>query len=623
MAESIQLTAAMRSNLLQLQKTQDQISKKETNLSTGNKINSALDGPTSYFAAKSLSTRASDLTSLKDAMGQSVSTIKAANAGLEKISDMLDQAKGLTTSAYSALGSDAASVATRANLAKQFNELLKQIDAIAQDSGYAGKNLIAGNGQNIDSTTTTRAAVNTIAGLSNASVSNASSTDTYSIRVSGDGAITAQTQDVTDAETAHGLTSLKVSGKMSATAGTFSDVSLTVTGAAGKTRSFVITDGTETRTINYFDNSQTATDTLTQAATSSAAAIHTLQIGGTIEAGDTFSFNIEGQNFSYTATAADVALGQNAANNVATKLRASINTAVTSGRLSSSNVASVGTVGTNGTSFTVTGKTDSTGKSAVNITVSPGQANAATLHISQSFASGAVVSFTVNRAALEAASNGGNGTSTLEKKVNIQVQVQNLTGTIVTRDGLSQRGEGKLANGANAYAFDSGTVRFDLDEKKIMAAASLSKAANLTTVQVSAANTNNDMAVQFNEKNTSSLNIAAENLTTSGLGMKLDKANNNWMDRSDIDQAAANITNAQAHLRSVSQNLSTNLNIVTTREDFTKNFSDVLTEGSNKLIQVDQNDEAAQLLALQTRQQLGTTALSLANQSQQAVLRLF
>jgi flagellin-like hook-associated protein FlgL len=49
----------------------------------------------------------------------------------------------------------------------------------------------------------------------------------------------------------------------------------------------------------------------------------------------------------------------------------------------------------------------------------------------------------------------------------------------------------------------------------------------------------------------------------------------------------------------------------------------ILSEGANKLVQADQNEESANMLQLQTRQQLGTITLSLANQAQQAILKLF
>ncbi|WP_435540858.1 flagellin, partial [Azospirillum sp. ST 5-10] len=189
--------------------------------------------------------------------------------------------------------------------------------------------------------------------------------------------------------------------------------------------------------------------------------------------------------------------------------------------------------------------------------------------------------------------------------------------------GTAARGSGKLSDGENAFAFDTGTVRLNVEQKTIMQAASASCAANLTTVQVTDANSSNDLTVQLNERNTNSITVLSQNLTTNGQGLRLDYALNDWSDREDIDKAVASIDYAKAHLRSASQTLSTNLNIVTTRESFTKEFSDVLVEGANKLTLADQNEEGASLLMLQTRQQLGTIALSLANQSQQSILRLF
>ncbi len=620
MANEVALTSSMRTNLLQLQNVQDQVAKKQNILSTGNKVNTALDGPTAFFAAKGLTQRAGDLSSLKSAMGQSISTIQAADKGLTSIDTMIDQAKGLTTAAYAALGTDAASVATRKALASQFNALRTQIDKLAGDSGYAGKNLIGGNGLRLDSTSTSRAAVNTIAGLENARVTNVVSADTYSIRVKGTGAISGQTGDIGTAESAHGLTGLKLSGKLSTSAGSFSDVQIEVRGATGRERSFIVSDGKESRTISYFDNNQTIDTKLSTAATSGVAQASQVTIGGTIEAGDVFSVTVEGQTFSYTATSSDVAVGQTSKANVASQLQASINSALaTGGRLAGKDLASTA-VGTSGT-ITLTGAT-TTGV-AREVSLAATTTNALTKHISESFASGTVVSFTVDRKLLEAANNSGNGVSTIEKKVDLQVSVTNLNGAQVTRDGQSNRGEGKLADGEQSFAFDSGTVRVKLDQATIQKAATANCAANIVTKQVTDANTSNDLSVQLNENNTNSISVAAVNLSTSGQGLKLDEAQNDWTDRADIDKAVAGIDNAKTTIRSASQNLSTNLNIITTRENFTKEFSNVLTEGASKLTLADQNEEGANLLMLQTRQQLGTIALSLANQSQQSILRLF
>ncbi|MBP2294483.1 flagellin N-terminal helical domain-containing protein [Azospirillum rugosum] len=616
----VSLSSSMRTNLLQLQGVQDSIAKKQNILATGNKINTALDGPTSFFAAKGLNQRAGDLTALKDTMGQAISTIKAADKGLTSIDDMIEQARGLTTAAYSALGNDAGSMATRKSLASQFNALKDQIDKLAGDSSYGGKNLLAGNGLRMDSTSASRQAVNTIQGIENARVTNVVSADTYTVRVKGDGSIEGAAGDINNAEMAHGLVGLKLSGTMSTTAGSFSDVQIEVRGATGRERSFIVSDGTESRTVKYFDNSQTIAANTTRASTSGTAQVTNVQLGGTIEAGDTFTITIEDQTFSYTATASDVAVGSNARANVASALRNSISTAIAgTGRLSTSDAKTV-TVSTNGT-ITLTGATSP--NSTREMSVKATSENALTKRISESFSSGTVVSFTVDRKLLEQAANGGNGISTIEKKVDIQVQASNLSGATITRDGMANRGEGKLSNGENAFAFDTGTVRFSVDQNKIKQAASANSAANLVTVQVTDANTSNDLSVQLNERNTNAITVKAQNLTTSGQGLRLDYAQNDWTDRSDIDKAVASIDYAKQNLRSASQTLSTNLNIITTRENFTKEFSDVLTEGASKLTLADQNEEGANLLMLQTRQQLGTIALSLANQSQQSILRLF
>ena len=89
----ISLTASMRSNLLSLQNTQSLMDMTQERLSTGKKVNSALDNPTSYYTSQSLTNRANDLSALLDAMGQGVQTIKAANEGIESITAYVQQAK--------------------------------------------------------------------------------------------------------------------------------------------------------------------------------------------------------------------------------------------------------------------------------------------------------------------------------------------------------------------------------------------------------------------------------------------------------------------------------------------------------------------------------------------------
>ena len=59
---SITLSASIRQNLLSLQNTTKLLDSTSNRLSTGLKVNSALDNPAAFFAARSLTNRANDLT---------------------------------------------------------------------------------------------------------------------------------------------------------------------------------------------------------------------------------------------------------------------------------------------------------------------------------------------------------------------------------------------------------------------------------------------------------------------------------------------------------------------------------------------------------------------------------
>lgn len=90
-----------------------------------------------------------------------------------------------------------------------------------------------------------------------------------------------------------------------------------------------------------------------------------------------------------------------------------------------------------------------------------------------------------------------------------------------------------------------------------------------------------------------------------------------------VNDLVNNLDNNLSTLRSVSQNLGTNVALLNTRLDFTKNYVDLLQAGSGKLTLADLNEEGANLLALQTRQQLGIQALSFAGQNEKSILSLF
>jgi flagellin-like hook-associated protein FlgL len=137
---NITLTAGMRANLLALQNTQNLFEVTQTRLATGKKVNTALDDPVAYFSAKAYGDRANDLAALKDNMNEAIQTVKAADAGISAIEDLIAQAKSLATSALSTQ-----STTERASYATQFGNLLSQIDYMALDANYKGTDLLDGD----------------------------------------------------------------------------------------------------------------------------------------------------------------------------------------------------------------------------------------------------------------------------------------------------------------------------------------------------------------------------------------------------------------------------------------------------------------------------------------------
>src|SRR6202140_231994 len=108
---SIVLSASVRQNLLSLQSTADLLATTQNRLSTGKKVNTALDNPTNYFTAQGLDNRANDISNLLDGIGNGVQVLQAANTGLTSLQKLVDTAKSIanqvlqTTIGYSTLAS--------------------------------------------------------------------------------------------------------------------------------------------------------------------------------------------------------------------------------------------------------------------------------------------------------------------------------------------------------------------------------------------------------------------------------------------------------------------------------------------------------------------------------------
>jgi len=746
---AIPLSSGIRSNLLLLQKTTAQLETTQLRLATGNKINSALDGPAQFFAAKGLTQRSADLASLKDNIGQAISTISAADSGVTAIENLLEQARGLTTQALGGLGNDANAVKLRKSLAESYNTVLRQVDKLAQDSGYQGKNLLAGSGLRLDATESSKTSVNALAGISSAHVTNVAEADSYKVEVNGTGAISGSSRDIADAEVRSGLSNISISGFVDDSAGNFEPVQIKVAGGKGKDKTFTISEGGESQSFTLtraqwddakatghtlsvaaafksgtnvsfdvdFDKIEDVPDTagvgistieknvdlrvsvtngdgevvvrdgqnslglsklsdgenafafssgtarvtvdqrqIMQASTfedvtgtaygAGASALGTIS-GQTVAADESYTvsataveadFNYEtGQFDTYTvsvagssgnavtirggatygvtsANAGTAVAVANATNgndiDVSFNYRAmgliTVASAATAAEVAATGTASGGLTAANFVTDTVTGFAEN-GVTDVTIEIDATDNTNATLTLSDGFGGTAVLNNVDLSAAASnlrfAISGGANDGAVLQMDVSAAVT-----------DGVKGDVNFKVRG---AFTGGDTSARFAVRNGQT------TESATLLTRQVVDGSDANDLTVQLNETNTSQVQVISQNVQTDGQGLALDFAQNAWKDRSDVENAVKQLDAAKLKLRSASTALSTNLNIIKTRESFTQEFTDVLSEGAGKLTLADQNEEGANILTLQTRQQLGTISLSLANQAQQAILRLF
>ena len=460
----ISLTASMRSNLLSLQSTQSLMDMTQERLSTGKKVNSAIDNPSSYYTAQSLNNRASDLEALLDSMGQGIQTIKAANEAIETITSFAEQAKAIANSARDV----ASNFDKYAFTSKEVTEAVSSGDIIIDTR----KDLSTFE---LDFTGTTATGTN------------------FDVYI-GDNAAEKVTLTGTTAETLAADAVTKLQGL-----GLNAELD-----EAGTKVTVSSTDGSDISWVNGATTGMTKTD--------SAATKITLTA-------DT------GKNSATIAAAINATSG--GAGNIA--------------------VAKA-----DGKAFSVYSK-----DSEKEIRILGGAAD--TLEIS-------------------GAKKAGNPNDVTQERVDYAKQFNEILAQIdnVAKDA-SYKGVNLLQE--------------------------------------------NDLTVIFNEDRTSKIEVKGVDASSEGLGLA--EAHNNWQKDTDIDASITKIEDAISKLRTMASDFGNNYSVVQTREEFTDNLINVLTEGADNLTLADMNEESANMLALQTRQQLAINSLSLASQASQSVLQLF
>lgn len=575
MTSDVVLSSAMRSNLLSLQNTQGQIDITQNRLSTGKKVNSALDGPQAFFASQALTNRASDLNRLLDSIGQSIQVIKAADNGVTALSKLVEQADSVANSARDALASGQAEAKATGN--KDLRNTLDLTDVnginaagtdvvrfqITKEDGTAydlnGGAFVAGDD---DFTVTIAAgqsiqeflgAINDQVDADNKQVLEATLNDKGQIQIrtlqGGDFRVSFESTAATDA-----------SDLALAQALGFGDLARIVgdgTGAANNTVEFSAISDVALTSHKMVRN---ATGDVAQRSTllsdlRSADAPGTNLFAGLNDDADDFTIAING--------------GASQSINMAS-------TATTSALTVQSFIDQINTNSTLNTKIKASFD-ETTGQ----ISITPIDASVTSVQIGVSDTATANFGFGIN-----AAMAGAGGT-----------EVENIL-------------VGKAATQLASYEKEFNNIREQITQL-VSNGDTGYRGTNLLN--------GDDLLTVFNENRTSNLTTEGVSFTADGLG--IDEANFSRIDT--VEAALTEVREALNTIRDFGSTLANDLSIIQARQTFTTELVNTLKEGSAKLVDADQNEEGAKLLALQTRQSLGVTALSLASQSQQSILRLF
>jgi|HubBroStandDraft_6_1064221.scaffolds.fasta_scaffold266723_1 flagellin len=134
-----------------------------------------------------------------------------------------------------------------------------------------------------------------------------------------------------------------------------------------------------------------------------------------------------------------------------------------------------------------------------------------------------------------------------------------------------------------------------------------------------------NLTIDFNSNGSSSLTIDGVNFNATGLGLSTISGNGtaSFQNSSVLASTVTALNSAITQVQSQTETFGTNSAVISTRQTFETNMINTLQTGASNLVVADQNQESTDLLTEQTQQQLEISALSIANQANQSVLKLF
>lgn len=614
MANDVALTSSVRSNLTSLQSTNQLLNRTQNRLNTGREVNSVFDDPINFVASTRLNDRAADLGRLLDGISTSLRTVEQANNGVTALQGLLDQAQSVIDTATEALAGSGANASVTGDVDLRGITDVTQLDGVANgddiilrltnpddtdpSDGRIQDLTIDNGGNTIQAATINFGTDQTIdeilAEINSVRLVDPDGTvggQAFEASLDSEGRLTisalnggdldidfvnagAPTDDQDNLALANSLGFGDFVRIVDDNTGNTNDVRATVLGTANIQSLQLFADddpgaGQTSRIARASDNLEDLfiTESLdTTAIDNDADSTNAAAFG----ADDAFIVRLNGGTVGLDAgsAAADVLLINDGAGDVLTVQglvdgingNAALNTQIQA-------------------SFDET-----TGQ--INIRALTADVQSVELGIDTGAVGSAVGAFRLGFGAQD-----------------------NLTAAAVAEaEAVESVGFGASADDLLQAEQQFNVVRDQIDQ---LVADSDFRGTNLLT--------GDSLTTFFNPDRSNSIVTSGVDFTASGLGLEVA----NFANSAAVASFSTARFAATQSVRDFQSAITNDLNIINTRQTFTESTINTLQSGSDDLTLADEEAEGARLLALQTRQTLGITSLSLAAQSQQAILRLF
>ena len=596
----ISLTAPMRSNLLSLQniaRGQDIV---QNRLATGLKVSSAIDNPSSYYTAASLSNRAADLTALLDAMSQGVQTIKTASEAIDSATSFLEQAKATANQALETSQPIAARVSTEEELLAAIASGKKGLIVLENDITMStnrelslkdGQSLVglkyigeASNNAkisfNFDGIPGNGICVGNNTILANLDIDYTTNFRSYGNNKEGNSVIYGQGKTGlvyqnlnirmnADADTTPHPTHRIFSGIYGGEIEIYGDLNIADVGNPASSSDTVM--GINSADLTLSGDARLNIKTISKNG-------YALQLVNA-HLFDNAQINISSGNKYGSYGWAYGKIEMNSANNVV-----NISSPAASDIFGTEDILmELSMVKGAWLNLTTSGYTAT--QDIKDLKLKTGDS---LLALDNSDVSGLFTQKSENAS--------GNDAAYTEVFNDFENFMQE----------TAQKQEGAAVTNSNSFQYTLILEQFDM-----LIADSSYKGINLLQGQ--------NLQINFNEDRSAKVEVKGVKADSESLGL----VTKEWNSQTDIEKSISELEAAINSLRSFASAFGNYYSIVTTRQDFTENLINVLEEGADKLTLADMNEESANMLALQTSQQLAVNSLSLASQAAQSVLKLF